>query len=299
MPSDQRGDRSTAGTARRDASPVLDPVSPELVLVAPPDEAKQAREQLPQSPAAEWDRLRSIGPVRPAPQRPLRPPRRRPTHRRWWVRRTVLVGVLLLLVASAVAVILSGSRDPNDKKNSALTLGTVRHEESTATATTPTTTAAKQPTKTTPRPTPPASRPKGQAPARTPPKKEPPRTPARRPVKKPKHTRTRPPAPPAVTRFVPARTWSWRPQSRARRYVFSLQRNGKRVIAARTAKPRYVLPKRFRFAPGRYRWRVVALTTKRGARRKLVVDSKFHLSAAGAAAANQPGFGVFDPGGNG
>jgi hypothetical protein len=48
-----------------------------------------------------------------------------------------------------------------------------------------------------------------------------------------------------------------------------------------------VLPQRFQFAAGRYRWRVVALTTKPGARQKVVVDSKFRLSAAGAAAANR------------
>src|SRR5262245_21900600 len=288
MPSDQRGGRSTAGAASRGASPVLDPVSPELVLVAPPDEANRCREQLPQSPAAEWDRLRSVGPARPALQRPPAPPRRRAPRRRWWVSKTVLVGVLLLLVVSAVAVGLAATRDTNDKKSAPVTLGPVRHEASTPTATTPTpttptATAAKQPTQTAARPTRPASRPKAHAPAR--PKKQPAKTPARNPAKS-KHTPTRPPARPVVTGFVPARTWSWQPQSRTRRYVFSLQRNGKRVIAARTAKPRYVLPKRFRFAPGRYRWRVVALTTKRGAHRKLVVDSKFRLSAAGAAAAN-------------
>jgi hypothetical protein len=286
MPSDQRGDRSTAGAASRGAPPVLEPVSPELVLVAPPDEAERARQQLPQSPGAEWDRLRSIGPARPAPGRPSAPPRRA-TPRRWWVSRTVLVGVLLLLlVVSAVAVGLAGSRDTNDRKNSPLTLGPVRHEGSTPTATTPATTAARQPTKSTPRPTPPASRATAHAPGPSPSGNEPSNKPARKPAKKPKQTRTRPPARPVVTGFVPARTWSWQPQSHARRYVFSLQRNGKRVIAARTPKPRYVLPNRFRFAPGRYRWRVVALTTKRGARRKLVVDSKFRLSAAGAAAAN-------------
>jgi hypothetical protein len=286
MPSDQHGDRSTAGTASRGAPPVVDPVSPELVLVAPPEEARRAREQLPRSPAAEWDRLRSIGPARPALQRPSAPPPRRPTRRRWWVSRTVLVGVLLLLVVSAVVVGLAGSRDTNDRKNPRLTLGPVRDEGSTPTATTPTTTAAKQPTKTTPRPTPAASRPKAHAPARPLSQKEQPRKPLRKPAKKPRHSRSRSPARPVVTGFVPTRTWSWGPQSRARRYVFSLQRNGKRVIAALTAKPRYVLPKRFRFARGRYRWRVVALTTKRGARHKLVVDSKFRLSTAGAAAAN-------------
>ncbi len=121
--------------------------------------------------------------------------------------------------------------------------------------------------------------PNSQAPARASEKKK-------TPSKKQTPTRPSPPARRAPTGFVPARTWSWEPQSRARRYVFTLARNGRRVIAARTAKPRFVLPQRFQFAAGRYRWRVVALTTKPGARRKVVVDSKFRLSAAGAAAAN-------------
>jgi hypothetical protein len=280
MPSDQRGDRSTTGEANRGASSVPDPVSPELVLVAPPDEARRAREQLPEAPAAEWDRQVSNGRAGPPPRLRESPPPRRAPRRRPWVRRALLAGVLLLVIGSAVAVGLAGSGATKDKAAPAprLTLGPVRHEGST-TSSTPTTTVEKQNTKTTPRQSPPESKPKAQAPARATPKKKR----AKKPAKSP--TRARRPARPAATGFVPARTWSWEPQSRARRYVFTLQRNGKRVVTARTAKPRYVLSKRFRFAAGRYRWRVVAITAK-PARRKLVVDSKFRLSAAGAAAAN-------------
>jgi hypothetical protein len=192
--------------------------------------------------------------------------------------------VLAILVVSAVTVGLAGSRDTNDDSKGHLTLGPVRHQSATTTSAAPTTTAAaKSHSKSAPRrQSHPAEKPKPKAHATPRPsaKKKPSSTSAK------KRARTRRPPRPALTGFVPARTWSWEPQSRARRYVFTLQRNGTRVVAARTAKPRYVLPKRFRFAAGRYRWRVVALTTKPGARRKLVVDSKFRLSAAGAAAAN-------------
>jgi hypothetical protein len=182
--------------------------------------------------------------------------------------------VVLLLVASAVAVALAGLRG---KGTAELTLGPVRQEASTPTSSAPTTTMEKGHAKTAPRQNRSTSQPKAHASARPGTRKKPSTKPAKKPSR---------PQRAAATGFVPARTWSWEPQSRARRYVFTLQRNGTRMIAARTTKPHYVLPKRFRFAAGRYRWRVVALTTKRGARRKLVVDSRFRLSRAGAAAAN-------------
>ncbi len=290
MPSGRRGDRFSAGEGNWGASPASDPISPELVLVAPPDEAERAREQLPEAPAASWDRRVSNGRAGPPafPPDGAAVPRRR---RRRWVRRALVAAVLAILVASAVAVGLRGSRENNANSKGHVTLGPVRQKSATTTSAGPTTTAAgptttapaKPRSKSTPRrQSRPAERrkPKAHAAPRPSAKKKPSTTSAK------KRTRPRRAPRPAVTGFVPARTWSWEPQSRARRYVFTLKRNGRRAIAARTTNPRYVLPKRFRFAAGRYRWRVVALTTKPGARRKLVVDSKFRLTAAGAAAAN-------------
>jgi hypothetical protein len=279
MPSDPRGDRSTAGEESWGASSGADPVSPELVLVAPPDEARRARELLPAPPASEQNRLHSQARARPAQPEPEHPPQ--VPRRRRWVRRTVLVGALLLVVVTGVTVGLAGSRDTKGKRTAEPTIKPVRHQSSTNTSSAPTTTVQKRHAKTTPRRSRPASHPNSQAPARTSEKKK-----KKTPSKKQTSTRSSPPARRAPTGFVPARTWSWEPQTRTRRYVFTLARNGRRVIAARTAKPRFVLPQRFQFAAGRYRWRVVALTTKPGARRKVVVDSKFRLSAAGAAAAN-------------
>lgn len=278
MPSDPRGDRSTAGEESWGASSGADPMSPELVLVAPPDEARRARERLPAPPASERNGLHSQARARPARAQSEQPPRVQ--RRRPWVRRTVLVGALLLVVVTGVTVGLAGSRDTKGKQAAQPTLRPVRHQSSPTTSSTPTTTVEKRHATTTSRQNPPASHSNSQAPARASEKKK---TPSK------KQTPTRPsrPARHAPTGFVPARTWSWEPQSRARRYVFTLARNGRRVIVARTAKPRFVLPQRFQFAAGRYRWRVVALTTKPGSPRKVVVDSKFRLSAAGAAAANR------------
>ena len=285
MPSDQRGDRFTAGDRSWGASPGTDPVSPELVLVAPPDEARRAREQLPESPAEEWDRPRAKAPGRPThriPQLP-QPPRSR---RRRWFRRTAAVGALLLLVASGVTVGLAGSRDDN-AENAARRLGAAptRPQSITSPATTSTTPAHTNQEKAPQRRSRSSTQPKAHAPAPTSSKKKVTKKRSKQKASKKRSkqpTQSRRAAPPAAVGFVPARTWSWEPEARARRYAFTLLLNGKRVYAARTAKPRFVLPKRFRFAAGLYRWRVVAV----GARRKVVVDSKFRLSAAGAAAAN-------------
>lgn len=275
MPSDQRGDdRSTGGDKSWGASDGTDAVSPELVLVAPPDEARRAREQLPESPAAEWDDLLSRARARHAHRPPEPPPPAPAPRRRRWVRRSVLVGGLLILVASAVTVGLAGSRDNGGESAAQRSVTSVRHQRTTVPSEAPVTTVSKKPRKSAPPSSSPPPKRKAPPKSNAAPKKAP------APSKKP--TRPRRTKRPAVTGFVPARTWSWEPQSRSRRYVFTLQRNGKRVIAARTTKPRFVLPERFRFAAGRYRWRVVAV----GARRKVVVDSKFRLSAAGAAAAN-------------
>jgi hypothetical protein len=258
--------------------PPPDPVSPELVLVAPPDEARRAREQLPEPVGAKGDGLLPSARALAA-QRPSAPERQRSPRRRRWVRRTVVGGVLLLVAASAVAAGLAGWRDTHDKGTAKSTVGPLRQERSTPTSSTATTTVERRHATSAPGRGRRATQPNSHAsvpatPNKRPAKKGPPKKPTR-------HRR------PAVTRFAPARTWSWQPRSGARRYVFTLQRNGKRVIEARMTKPRYVLPKRFRFAAGRYRWRVVAVTKTPSARRKLVVDSRFRLSAAGAAAANR------------
>jgi hypothetical protein len=56
------------------------------------------------------------------------------------------------------------------------------------------------------------------------------------------------------------------------------------VFRARPAEPRLVLPSGFRFQAGRYRWTVVSVPA--AAAGNPIVDSRFVLTAATAAAAN-------------
>ena len=259
-----------------------DVVSPELVLVASPEDAKRAREQLP-DPRAVPPR-RESRPLASHP-RPAVPPKK---TRRKWPRRTAVVLAAVLGLAGAVAGGFAASRDSSGSSSApsrAATPLTVTgltvpgtQPPPTVTSTTPRTTTSLP---TTTIATKPASTPPATPPAKTQPKQK--TTPRRKPARTGKKKAA--PARPIATGFVPARTWSWQPQAKARRYLFTLTRNGRRVVAAHTTRPRFVLPKRFRFAAGRYRWRVVAVRTKRP-QRKVLVDSKFVLSRAGAAAAN-------------
>lgn len=78
--------------------------------------------------------------------------------------------------------------------------------------------------------------------------------------------------------FVPTRTWSWAATPGARAYVVRFLRNGHKVLKVRTVAPRLVLPSRFTFAPGRYRWTVTALP-RSGKGRRVIVNSSFTVSA--------------------
>ena len=101
---------------------------------------------------------------------------------------------------------------------------------------------------------------------------------ARRSSTRPAPTAARP----GRSSFVPARRWGWRPQAGARRYLFLLSWNGRVVFRTTTARAQLVLPSSFRFHAGRYSWLVVSAP-----RRLTVVDSRFVLYAAAAAAANR------------
>lgn len=82
--------------------------------------------------------------------------------------------------------------------------------------------------------------------------------------------------------FVPARVWAWTPRQGARRYLVRFFWNGRQVFRGVTDKAQLLLPRRFRFHAGRYRWRVVANPHSRPA----IVDASFVLSAKSAGAAN-------------
>jgi len=72
--------------------------------------------------------------------------------------------------------------------------------------------------------------------------------------------------------FAPARAFSW-PAVSGSRYRVRFWREGRKVLDLRAAKPRLIVPRTFVFAPGRYRWSVLAVSGV-GARR-LVVNSDF------------------------
>jgi hypothetical protein len=89
--------------------------------------------------------------------------------------------------------------------------------------------------------------------------------------------------------FVPSRVFSWPASRGATSYVVHFFRNGRKVIDARTTKPRLRLPLSFHFKAGRYRWEVIPVL--RGSRTPphapSVVESSFVLTPASAEKAKQ------------
>src|SRR5881397_3095888 len=82
-----------------------EPLSPELVLVAPPDEAQAAREHLGDAPGSEWDEFLIRVRARPEPapavetrEEPVERPERRSR------RPLVVAGLAILLVSLAVGI---------------------------------------------------------------------------------------------------------------------------------------------------------------------------------------------------
>jgi hypothetical protein len=87
--------------------------------------------------------------------------------------------------------------------------------------------------------------------------------------------------------FVPSRVFTWPAQRGATSYVVRFFRNGQKVIQARATKPQLRLPTSFRFAAGRYLWRVIAVigSSVRPRYSPPIVESTFVLTAATAAKA--------------
>ena len=254
------------------------PISPELILVSSPEEQQRARELLPPAPADEWDRLLARIRARTATEvvEQASPPRSRKPHR-------TLVLASLVLVAVAVPIGMAGARD---------TVG-VGGPQSTKVhrVTSPAAHPAAAPAPIAPSKAPGLKKPAVKA---VRPAGHPAVTGKSQPKAKPKSgaakAKTQPKAPePATTQvsgFVPSRVWGWVAQPGSKSYLFRLYRNGRQVYTARTKQAQLVLPGSFRFAAGKYRWSVVAVTgsAKRGL--KPVVESTFVLSGAAAAKAN-------------
>jgi hypothetical protein len=250
------------------------PISPELILVSSPEEQQRARELLPPAPADEWDRL--LTRIRAAAEEAeqISPPRSRKPRR-------ALVLASLVLVAVAVPIGMAGARDNVDVGGPR----PARVHSVTSPAAHP------APAPVAPSKAPGVKKPavKAVRPAVRPSTtgKSQPKTKAGSGAAKAKAQPKAPePATPQVSGFVPSRVWGWVAQPGAKSYLFRLYRNGRQVYTARTKQAQLVLPGSFHFAPGKYRWSVVALTgsAKRGL--KPVVESTFVLSGAAAAKAN-------------
>lgn len=248
------------------------PISPELILVSSPEEQLRARELLPPNPAEEWDRVlatirarAALEPVEPAPAPRVRKPRR------------ALVLASLLLVAVAVPIGMAGARDDLAGRHLSAKAGRSVHRSTSP--------ALQRPSAPFAPATPPAVRkpaPKAKHPAKRPGKQAAKPKPSA-PSTKPKTSK---PSAPQVSGFVPSRVWGWVAQPGSVSYLFRLYRNGRQVYRARTKQAQLVLPDSFRFAAGKYRWSVVAVSSSKKHGLKPVVESTFVLSGVAAAKAN-------------
>jgi hypothetical protein len=221
------------------AAPADLPTSPELVLVAPPEEAELARQSLPM-------------PVPPIPRFPTFPPapvraRARRAERSWTY---AVAAAVVLAFAIAAAVVLSRSR-VQPATTPAVSPGTTPATTHPAPPAKPTTTAtvttASAPAKTTTA----TATPTASAPTKT----------------------TTSAAPKG---FVPSRVFAWPAKPDAVAYVIRFFRGSKLVFQRRTVQPRIELPKSFEFAPGSYSWLVVPVD-RRGDEGNALVASQFKV----------------------
>jgi hypothetical protein len=80
----------------------------------------------------------------------------------------------------------------------------------------------------------------------------------------------------ASSSFTPSRVFTWPARPRATSYIVRFLRNGRGVLQLRSKRSRVAIPSSFRFAPGTYRWQVIPVVG--GSRRRYlapVVDSTF------------------------
>jgi hypothetical protein len=294
------------------ASPPEDrePVSPELVLVSPPEVAQVAREELPDpppderhwppvvpaAPSAVLDRLppppaypRLVSEA-PAAAEPAPPAAEDdgfapgPPHRR---RRAAFALIPLAALLGGVGYLIVMPRPAHRGDTNAAVSMRSGATTSVPKPTTPgggtapsqarTTRQGSRSTQTTKRPaaTKPATAAKPKAAA----------APSQSSKPKPKPASASKPKPAsAASGFVPARTWTWPKTSGADGYDMVFLLNGRVVFHARTTNPRVVLPKSFRFQAGTYRWVVRGVPT--GTNGRPIVDTTFVLTAAAATRAN-------------
>jgi hypothetical protein len=259
------------------------PLSPELILVSPPEVAALAREQLPDPPETLSNGVRSEPPseptaadpsettwndfladVRNRPAEPVVNPRpipRPPVRIRRNGRKRLLVAVVGLIGVGAV-VGLGWARDRGDQRtgSAASPPPATPHRQAAA----PKPAKPSSHAKTTPAPAVTAApKPKPKAAAKPKPTPAPKKSSKQRAVH--------------GTGFVPTRIWSWAAASGTSAYVVRFVRDGHEVLKTRTGSPRLRLPSSFTFKPGSYRWTVTAIPSK-GTSARVIVNSAFTVS---------------------
>ena len=245
-----------------------EPLSPELVLVATPEDAQRAREQLVdeppareaavERPAEEWDQLLArMRAEAPAVEAEELPARREPRKRRRLGWPAAAVAALVVAVLVGVAWARRDSAQPR-------LVGPTSAPTPSAAAPVP-----RKAVKPPPVPVKPKARAQKPSPATRRPK----------PSAAPERTRPKKSAARAPGTFVPARAWSWAPVPGTSRYRVRFFRNGREILDLRTTKARLVLPRSFSFHKGRYRWTVVSL--RAGKPLRPIVDSTFVVNGRG------------------
>ncbi len=253
----------TRGQERRPRTDASEAISPELILVSPPEVASRARERLPQP-----------SPFAPATPRQTIGVEERPRRRSTLPQIVVAVLALLFVAGTAAAVVRQNGANATTAQQIAQT-GRVLAASTAAKLLGPTSA--------------PHTRAQGGAAAHRSPRAR--GTPRVRSATKKSaapataaRVRREPPTAfrksgrfraSGATRFVPARVFTWPARSNASAYVVRFFRNGRRVLTLHAGRPRVTLPASFRFTRGSYRWQVLPVVA--GHLRAPIVDSTFVL----------------------
>jgi hypothetical protein len=243
-----------------------EPISPELVLVSPPDVARRAREELREPPFI-GETVQGVRDRQPEPPSRVASPVPPRAGSPWRRMRIVVAGTAIAVAAAAVAYLVVARDDGGPVANPAA--GSRPRAAPTVQAAAPQATAPS--TATVPSTVLP-QHPKGKRKTRSKPRATAKQSKPRRKV-----------AP--VAGFVPARTWTWPESKGAHAYVMEFLLKGHVVLQLLTARPRLVLPPTFRFRAGTYRWIVRRIPPP--ANRRPIVSSRFVLTPTAAARANR------------
>jgi hypothetical protein len=248
---------------------VIEPISPELVLVSPPDVAARARERLSEPS--------SCAPA-PRPMLHSTPTKRSPARPGSSRRRLLVLAVLLLAALTAGAlvprrVVLRRGGAPTSLQGFALT--NARPSTSPQPRTVPSPSQQRGEARSGTSASTPETRSAATAPSGS--------SPGAGATKRVVRTRGRSHRSTAPHLTRPARTFAWAPADNAAAYSVTFYRNGRAVLERRVGADILLLPRTFRFRAGEYRWTVVPIyRNERSNHPAPIVDSTFVVEAAPA-----------------